>query len=34
MMSARDWRAKIKMKVVTHKVREMANVTVAAVYDF
>lgn len=34
MMSARGWRAAIKMKVVSHKVKEIANVTVAAVYDF
>lgn len=34
MMSARGWRGEIKMKAVSHKVREMANVTVAAVYDF
>jgi len=34
MLSARGWKGEIKMKVVSHKVREMANVTVAAVYDF
>jgi arginine decarboxylase len=34
MMSARSWRGEIKMKVVSHKVRGIANVTVAAVYNF
>ena len=34
MLSARGWKGEIKMKVVTHKVREIANVTVAAVYNF
>jgi len=34
MMSARGWKGEIKMRVVSHKVREIANVTVAAVYDF
>lgn len=34
MMSSRDWNGEIKMKVITHKVKEIANVTVAAVYDF
>ena len=34
MMSARSWNGEIKMKVITHKVKEIANVTVAAVYDF
>jgi len=34
MMEAREWSGKIEMKVITHKVKEMANVTVAAVYNF
>ena len=34
MMSTRGWSGEIKMKVITHEVREIANVTVAAVYDF
>jgi len=34
MMSARGWKGEIKMRVVSHKVREIANVTVAAAYDF
>lgn len=34
MMDARGWSGQIKLKVITHKVREMANVTVAAVYNF
>lgn len=34
MMEARGWSGEIKMKVITHKVKEMANVTVAAVYNF
>ena len=34
MMEAREWSGEIKMKVITHKVKEMANVTVAAVYNF
>lgn len=34
MMEAREWSGEIKMKVITHKVKEIANVTVAAVYNF
>ena len=34
MISARGWRGEIKMKVVSHKVREIANVTVAAIYEW
>jgi len=34
MMEARKWSGEIKMKVITHKVKEIANVTVAAVYNF
>jgi len=34
MMSARGWTGEIKMKIVSHKVREIANVTVAAVYEW
>ena len=34
MMSARNWNGEIKVKLVTHTVKEAANVTVAAVYDF
>jgi hypothetical protein len=34
MMEAREWRGEIKMKVITHKVKEIANVTVAAAYNF
>ena len=34
MMSMRNWNGQISMKVVTHQVREIANVMVAAVYDF
>ena len=33
MMSARGWSGEMKMKVVTHKVKEIANVTVAAAYN-
>ncbi len=34
MMEAREWSGEIEMKVITHKVKEMANVTAAAVYNF
>ena len=34
MMEARGWSGEIKMKVLSHKIREIANVTVAAVYNF
>lgn len=34
MMEAREWSGKIEMKVITNKVKEIANVTVAAVYNF
>ena len=34
MMEVREWSGEIKMKVITHKVKEIANVTVAAVYNF
>jgi len=34
MLLARGWKGEIKMRVVTHKVKEIANVTVAAVYNF
>ena len=34
MLEAREWSGKIEMKVITHKVKKMANVTVAAVYNF
>jgi len=34
MMEARGWNGEIKMKAVTHKVKERANVTVAAVYNY
>ncbi len=33
MMSARGWDGEIKVKLVTHKVEEIANVMVAAVYE-
>jgi arginine decarboxylase len=32
MLEARGWSGEIKMKVISHKVEEIANVTVAAVY--
>lgn len=34
MLAARGWRGEIKMKVISHRVREIANVTVAAVYNY
>ncbi len=34
MMSARGWQGEIKMKVISHRVKKKANITVAAVYDF
>ena len=34
MMSARGWHGEIKMKVISHNIKKMANITVAAVYDF
>lgn len=34
MMIARGWEGEIKKKVISHKVKKMANITVAAVYDF
>lgn len=34
IMLARGWSAEIRMKIMTREVREIANVTVAAVYDF
>ncbi len=34
MMEALEWSGEIEMKVITHKVKEMANVTAAAVYNF
>ena len=34
MMEARGWSGEIKMKVITHKVKKIANVTVAAAYNF
>ncbi len=34
IMEAREWSGEIKMKVITYKVKEMANVTIAAVYNF
>ena len=33
MMRARQWDGDIKMKIVTHNVRKVANVMVAAIYD-
>ncbi len=33
MMSARGWSGEMKMKVITHEVKEIANVTVAAAYN-
>ena len=32
MLETRGWSGEIKMKVISHKVEELANVTVAAVY--
>lgn len=32
MLIARGWNGEIKMKVISHRVEELANVTVAAVY--
>lgn len=34
MMRARGWDGEIKMKIVTHTVKQVANVMVAAIYDF
>ena len=34
MMAARGWEGEIKTKIISHKVKKIANVTVAAVYDF
>lgn len=34
MLSARGWTGEIKTKVITHRVQQIANVTVAAVYNF
>lgn len=33
MLDARGWNGEIKMKVISHRVEEIANVTVAAVYN-
>jgi hypothetical protein len=32
MLEVRGWHGEIKMKVISHRVEEIANVTVAAVY--
>ncbi len=34
MMSTRSWDGSINMKIITHKVKRLANLTVAAIYDF
>jgi arginine decarboxylase len=33
MLDARGWDGEIKMKVISHRIEEIANVTVAAVYN-
>lgn len=34
MLDARSWRGEIKMKVISHRVKELASIIVAAVYNY